>query len=347
MELVVHIGHGKTGSSSIQSTLRTNTENLLEQKTKYLGLNFEHSPFKHYEWQKPAAWNKLLELGTEVAPRELAHVLERTLNTIEKEGYEKAIWSNESLLVSPDIVIPALLAIQKVGVKITVVAYFRRHDAWARSAYLQWAVKHKASPGIVKPFDEWSKRSFDFSNLVNTWLNQNWNKCLIRNFDELNDLVYDFLDCCELDSAEIISVRDNDTPSNVATNLWALYNSQTENPVLPNELYPILSDSKILNKNYLKVDLENLFPTQESLDLVLKNAKPDIDAMNKIFAVGGQPKFSNKELSKKDYTVGWEEMVAGLLDITKAQYEKINNLEQRLNQIERLVNENLANGDSI
>ena len=57
------------------------------------------------------------------------------------------IWSNETFLGNDAIVFPAVQRLTEAGVgALRIVAYVRRPDAWAQSAYLQWGIKHKTTP---------------------------------------------------------------------------------------------------------------------------------------------------------------------------------------------------------
>ena len=51
IELILHIGAGKTGTSSIQETLRNNSLALNDQHVKYLGLMLEFAEHK-YDYSK-------------------------------------------------------------------------------------------------------------------------------------------------------------------------------------------------------------------------------------------------------------------------------------------------------
>jgi hypothetical protein len=333
MELIVHIGQGKTGSSSIQKTLHQNKDLLTSVNTVYVGLNFELAPKKVADWQKAGAWNELLYAEDNV--KQLAHVIDVNLSSLSKQGVTKVIWSNESLFASPEVVIPALNAIKNKGIKISVICYIRRHDSWARSAYLQWGVKHKAEAGVVKPFSEWiANRKIHFSSALEQWHQFDCENVFVRNFDETKNLIDDFSQCAALPTDDIKPIRDNDTPGNVALNLWALYNSQFEEPMLPHDMQSFLDEAGILSKSYHSVDLQHLFPSNEDLHGVLNKCSADIEKINAIFRENNQAEFSNKALSNKNYNVELPGLICGLLDMIKFQHAKLENFETRLSKLE-------------
>ena len=51
MRWIFHIGAGKTGTSSLQFTLRDSRPALAAAGVWYLGLMLEHAPVRHFEWQ--------------------------------------------------------------------------------------------------------------------------------------------------------------------------------------------------------------------------------------------------------------------------------------------------------
>jgi hypothetical protein len=232
------------------------------------------------------------------------------------------------------VVIPALNAIKNKGIKISVICYIRRHDSWARSAYLQWGIKHKTERGKVKSFSEWIPKKINFSNALYKWTEFASENCYIQNFDKVDNLISDFFKCADVPMKNILEKREYETPGNVALNLWALYNSQFEKPVLPNDLYPLFNQSGLMNKSYCSVDLKSIFPTPLELNQVLKDSENDINAVNDIFEKHSQPKFSQEELSVKNYSVDTNELISGLLDVIKFQNNKLNDLESRIIRLE-------------
>src|SRR5690606_35734267 len=75
MEVVVHVGDGKTGTSAIQRMLREHTSQLVADGTLYLGLMFEFAPVKMYPWQKPGMIEAFHRLPADQAIAELGRLL--------------------------------------------------------------------------------------------------------------------------------------------------------------------------------------------------------------------------------------------------------------------------------
>src|SRR5437667_280063 len=55
-------------------------------------------------------------------------------------------------------------------VQLEIVAYLRRQDRWAVSAYKQWGIKHKTYEGPVQPFTKWfNPEECDYLTVLNRW----------------------------------------------------------------------------------------------------------------------------------------------------------------------------------
>ena len=339
--LILHIGAGKTGTTSIQQTLKTHKLQLDEQKVSYLGLMLEHGIFL-YPWQKPDGWVHCFRLGIEKAQQQIHEALIKSINQLISDGYHTAIWSNESFFSDHSTILSLLWDLHNLGINISVIIYVRRHDSWARSAYLQWGIKHKNYEGKVKSFQEWYQNNpVQFSDKIQPWLEQQWIKLFVRNFDLCGDIIVDFLQCCNLKATKFSSLRENETPSAVALALWALYNSQVEEPVLPSELGGLLRHSKIFDNNTIDCDYNSLIPTHEDLKFVQNNSLKDRQILNDIFQRFGQPKVDETILKEKDFTVTNNQIFAALIQLLKFQQSRINQLDSRIKKIENIIS-NLA-----
>jgi len=347
MKIIAHIGHGKTGTSSIQKTLSLAKEELNAVGAYYLGLNFEFSPVQLFPWQIAGGWPELIKNGPAIAQQQLEEVFKRTIDTLTNEGIQQIIWSNESMLSRFDIVGPILQNLRSPSQTVEIVIYLRRHDAWARSAYLQWGIKHKAYRGIVQGFSKWlESHPINFSKPVKPWLNHQWDNVHIRNFDACEDVVKDFFLCSSIPINLIESRRDNESPGAVALALWAIFNSQNEQPILPYELHNVLQRADVVDKKYQHLDLGSLFPTPENMVHLLESVQQDVASINDIFNAFGQPPFDNKPLKDKVYDVSYEQIFASFLDLLKfqdaenmRQDQEIRKLKRRLRAIEEKLNQ--------
>lgn len=98
--MIVHVGHGKTGSSSIQQSLNLAGDRLGQQGVHYLGLMLEHAQTrKRFPWQNQIGSGLFFDqMDAEQARAELLEVLEAEVEQLQAAKVARAIWSNEWLL---------------------------------------------------------------------------------------------------------------------------------------------------------------------------------------------------------------------------------------------------------
>ena len=333
-KLIVHIGTGKAGSTSIQQTLNQQQALLNEHKVMYCGLMFEHAR-SLFPWQRIDGWVHFSKLNKAIAQKQLREVLLTTIAELTKRGFHTAIWSNETIFINSEVVIATLEEIAQMGADIAAIAYIRRHDAWARSAYLQWGIRHKTYRGKVKSFKDWyADNPVEFGENLKPWLNQPWLEMSVRNFDACDDVVADFLQCVELESVGIEPVRSHSTPSPVSLALWSLFNSQFEGVVSPVELNALLGNSGVLSTSFVDCDFNSLIPTLELLEEVKEESAADRQFLNDVFEASNQPEISTSSLKNKDMQVTDRQIHAALLMIVRYQTQCINQLNSRLKKLE-------------
>lgn len=333
-ELIVHIGTGKTGSSSIQGTLRDNQERLREQQTAYLGLMGEGSPVKRFPWQKASGWPELLRAGRRRAAVQLEEMLSEAIGAWRSEGLSRAIWSNESMFVQGKLIVPILTALKRQRIAIRVIVYIRRHDAWARSAYLQWGLKHKTYHGPIRPFAEWRRDwQLKFYPSLKVWLSEEWSDMAVRNFDACGDVVVDFLEYYRLLTPQFAIARVNETPNPVALALWALFNNQFYEPILPIQLQRMLEQAGLLVNQPGGCDLAEMLPSEEDLLSVKGDVEEDRERLNKVLARFGQSEIDTSALTHKDFCVTQGQINTSFLLLLKRQFDEVAQLRRRVDEL--------------
>ncbi|MCC4270457.1 YhcB family protein [Marinobacter nauticus] len=333
-KLIIHVGMGKTGSSSIQKTLRVAGSALEKQGFKYLGLMFEHLDFpKRYTWKKVNGWMDFLGLDRVQAHRELAHVLQYADDTLPEEMHT-LIWSNESLFDRFSDVEPALKAV-KSRYEIHVVGYVRRPDSWIVSAYMQWGIKDKSYTGPLKSFNTWvADRPYVVSSKISAWTEFS-DFPVFYNFDVISDVGAHFIDRVLFQSPEVIpSLRENDTPPPEAMALFAWHNSLFEGLVPPDELESLLKRAGLLDKMQISTPYNNLLPSEEEVSNYLKRNRAEIDRTNSILESMAQPRFDLDDLKYKDYSVNPLGTNRALLRLVVHLSRDIESLKKRVAELE-------------
>ena len=237
MKLIVHIGAGKTGSTSIQSTLRENDKLLRSKKVLYLGLMLERTQFKLFDWQRTSSVvMDFHQLSSKDATEQLLQVFRPIINDAKSEGIHTLIWSNESLLGSNHNFLGALQQLTSEDIDVEILVYVREYASWAKSAYVQWGIKHKTYSGKLKTFHEWSKSNLpSFYRQMKDIVELMPNTLYVRNMNATNDVVIDFLHYANINIEGIQIYRDNDSPKNEELFLRALYNGKYKGSMGPCE----------------------------------------------------------------------------------------------------------------
>lgn len=335
--LIVHIGQGKTGSTSIQHALNSNLDALKSQGIHYLGHMLENGGTKQKQsWQHPGGvWQLLHQMPDETVTDQVAKVLGETLDHLSETGTKVAVWSNEALFQRRLGVAPALVKLRAAGRPISVVAYLRRHDSWAQSAYAQWGIKHKTNTGPVRSFRDWIiDNPVRFAEPLDYWNQQLGQDFQIVNFDKTDNVTEDFLS--RIGATGIAAHRVYETPSTDVLSAWAVHNSRFPTETLPGSFMRILNASGVLNEPAPDVaDPKDLLPSADDLADVLTDASEDFDRVNALLAKKGQPQFDKAAPAKpKAAPTDWE-MTKLLMTMVSSQQEQIIRLRKRVEVLEK------------
>lgn len=334
--LYVHVGSGKAGSSAIQKALLQHAKKLAEKKVKYLGLMLENMSGNDAEWKKPYGWPVYLS-NSKKYKNELLLQLEEGVAELVNHGYKTAVWSNESLFGQVDLLRDIKALGKKAGFNVKIICYFRNHTSWAISAYKQWGIKHKSYSGPIKPFSEWSKeRPVVFSVLADRWSRDFKEDFIIKNYDADKNLVSNFFNIVNPDNNDFLDVDvvANKTPDRLILSLWALYNNQFSDEVLPNQLEPLLQRSGILNHDIVGVSLDELFPSDSDVRDLNERCKDDLASLNAILTASGEPNLKAPESLEERETVTSNDLIAALLFMLEKHDKEIRQLKQKLKNLE-------------
>jgi len=336
MRLVVHIGAGKTGSSSIQSELERATDALENQRAKYLGLMLEHAyTDNRFDWQKhPGSPVFFHEIPKEQAIEELEKALSEEISAARNHGIETLIWSNEWIYGRDDRVIPALKKISEQGVDIDIAAYVRRHDKWAVSAYMQWGIKNKQNNGSILTFKQWvDGRRFDFANTLDRWTGELGEVLHVFNYDVVEDVGQHFFNW--LGIPHQIGERDNVTPSSEVLAAWAVYNNRFKRPVPMNRFQQFLRRINKSNENGTSVtDFARLLPVEEDIVAIREQHESDMARINAMLERSGEKPLELAgpiKLPKAPSEVALNNL---MLEMIFNLHDRVSGLERRLKQME-------------
>ena len=297
VKLVVHIGHGKTGSSSIQETLLHNTPILARQGVKYLGMMLEYADVEgRLPWQRLDGSDAFFDgISASDASEQLYDVLNRCISDLRRDGFSLAIWSNEWLATRGAHVYPALKKIKDSGTDIEIQCYVRRHDRWIQSAYIQWGIKDKSYEGPIKTFEEWleefGERDISFAPTLHFWDDLFASRLRVFNYDSAGDVVEHFLRSNGISGASLI--KENVTPDQVLLAAQSVFNGRKRRRVSPIEFGPVSRFVTRADENGAVLPpLDLLTPSVGSLQEIVASRRDDIEDVNRFLLRSGEPSLS-------------------------------------------------------
>lgn len=311
-ELIVHIGAGKTGSTAIQFSLREAATGpaLARQGAGYVGLMLERVPgARRHDWCAEGAPQKFFQARDRAqTDAEVYQVIRGELERLAARGINRVIWSNEAFLVQNQRIIPILQRLAADGVPIRVVAYVRRHDARARSAYVEFGLKSKRNEGGLRPFADWARdHAIRYADNLALWQAAFPGALRLYNFDAVGDVGAHF--CAAVGLEGIVSVRANESPSDPLLAAWAVYNGSRPEPTWANDFRRVAQPLKIQNPATPPVPpLEALMPGDADLAALRDSCRGDLEAVNAILSAQGQPvlEFTDRGAGRPVQVSSWD-----------------------------------------
>jgi len=297
VKLIVHIGHGKTGSSSIQKTLKSGMAVLKSSHVRYLGLLLEHAcSGVRADWQKESGSGQFFGNKTlNTAQEELFTILDAELKELSRRNYTLAIWSNEWILQRPERILPVLKNLREAGFDIEIQLYLRRHDKWAISAYIQWGLHRKDFNGPTLNFMDWVRSkgtSFvRFSDLISPWLHAFGDRLRIMNFDAAGDVAAHFLQINGIHGIPVLS--DNVSPPPAMIMASAVYNSAKADKTHTAQFDRIKNLVSAFDETGQEIPpLDQLMPDADFLQSFILDRTDDIEKVNALLVASNEPPFS-------------------------------------------------------
>jgi hypothetical protein len=340
MKITIHVGQGKTGTSSIQDFLAFNFGILLKNKILYsMFLNEANKQIL-----KGFGDERLMNLQQ---PELVKQKMELLNDFLVKHDMERFIWSLESLFTH------SLEEIQQIKNylefdEIEIIVFLRRQDSWFQSAFYQWGWKHKTYEG---------RYLIDFENFYKIWQDkgyydrfvENWAKVFgeenikIQPFEKKqlpNGLIQSFcrlinLEIPGLDKTERIKYSSFD---HYTSQIIGICNSLNEGKCLNVELVELLNRN--LRENYPGATFRNhsLISPKRSLEILDKyEASNQIVAKKYLKREDGilffEPKPNADEEWKPFEPMSLEHFIPIIFDILLSQEKRIRNLEKQAQRI--------------
>jgi hypothetical protein len=336
-KLVLHVGAGKTGSTSIQEFCDSNKQSLMKLGVFYVGYCFENLKNKKFSWQKSNGFEDLYR--SKVIEQELSIAISDAINEAKASGCHICLWSNEALFNRPKI----QNFFEKFSQPFDTVAYVRSHEQWVKSAYSQWGIKHKTYQGPTKTFSDWVKSvNLNFGRNAQYWEKVS-NHFYMRNFDNVDNVVSDFFELLNIDIRNLNSaVVRNTSESLLQTKIRVIFNNNFSKEIQANRI------GKLYQKSYLnstKISTDYL-PNKDDLSIIAESTRHDKKILNTYLPERHQFKlnqtFTNSDSPQGPTSVGYtetEEMMATLIANLAARVEEIGELykENQIKEPDRKV----------
>lgn len=322
MKLILHIGMGKTGTSSIQHALNASRNDLLANKTQYLGMWFN---LIDPAYANHLGLRKLFDDFADKSDAYAAKFAEGLEKESNKNGTNAFILSNEAIFGSFHKIEPFLTAL-KDKIDLELILYVRNPRSWLPSAYTQWNIHHKTNKGPLKSFKENAGSLLRMYENIFKWHDAFPNNLTSRRHETNIDVVADFATTCDislLNSGK--RVLDRSEPAE--TLLRAAFNNRYEQEVFPDRF-----DNIVLRrtKNVSSISkLSGVCFDYEGLDeLISKNSETFMRIKDRL---GPDFNFLAETTSPKSHPDNTElqlRLIDHLVEITFQQGERLAKLER-------------------
>jgi hypothetical protein len=329
MELIIHIGAAKTGSTSIQEQLE-HDKNLEQAGVLYLGHMLERAPVKRYEWQNLTKVLMLNTLKEELFIHQVTTCLSENIDALALRGIKKVIWSNEILFKRSNRLVSPIMALRNAGHDVKVIGYIRPHDSWLYSAYEQFNLYAKTTSGKVKSFSEWLRgNSPDFYGMIKELYEAHEDILTLRTTNSIKNLVSDFYQFCGLDLHEGRVSRANISRSSEELLFRVAYSNSKHGLVRARDFNQTFKSIFTFTETTEDL-LRNLFPNLRDIDAVRDSSKSDIDQLKGLISEHdlcdvkdfGEPKSYNE--------LNLSIVVRNLIELSMSQQVEIERLKEIL-----------------
>ena len=286
--LVVHIGTGKTGTTSIQGALRAVTGPLEAAGVRDLGIFLSASPvFRSAPFRDSAAFEAFLR-----TPHASDDIADAILDAFREAGdaVHTLVWVNE-VLSMPGFFPPVSAALKRVagaGVTLEVIVYLRALDAYAFSLYKQIGLKGKSAAGRIRSFADWAGTAIrPMAPGLTRWRDAFPDVFRPFNYDGVPDVVTHFAQVARLPQLE--ARQANRSPSNAMLYAMATFNDRLAERTRPALFRAAFGSPNILSRERYTPPLRALFPSDADLQAFRERMAPDQQALSDLLQQAGEP----------------------------------------------------------
>lgn len=339
VNLIWHVGAGKTGTTSIQNTLSQNKQVLESQGVRYIGYMLEGAKARLYPWQKPSQTEVFHTLNESETEEALEAILREEVEDAQKTGVHTLIWSNESFPGRCEKVFNVLEKLERKYFRLRIIAYVRSYEKWAKSAYLQWGLKHKTYAGELIPFKKWFlTRTHGFYESFRPIIERSPDKLTIRNMESVDDVVSDFFSFCNVQSEDIKIFRVYESPKNLEVYLRSIFNNGFEDMVTP-DVYDTTVACRMKIGTAPRDFLQYLLPSKDDLISVSEYYKKDKQLLNNFLESKKENILPEYIHSDTDLTIDTDVLVGCLSEIILSRNNQLEMITNQMETVQRNMKE--------
>lgn len=347
MQIIMHVGNGKTGTTSIQDSLVVSEEKLAQHGIKFLGFMLDAAPVQVARWQREgvhpnASMAELAAMDPKVASEQIFEALRANVDRLAEDGVHTVIWSNERFFDRPGLFEGALKKLKAAGHDVTVVAYVRRHDMWAKSVHNQWYIKHKRNVGSSLSFRSFIENyKVTYAPPLLRWDAAFGEEFILRNFDAATNVVVDFCEAVGIDQELVQESRSNETPGPEETMLRILLSDRL-NEWEPGQV-DMAAFERLIRPEQIDfisdpVDTMNdLLPGAEDLRRVMEASAEDRERVDALLAARGQPSIDAQDKPAQRLDVDVFRLDSALFQMVARQAREIQELAAEVAELRRRV----------
>jgi hypothetical protein len=321
MEIVLHIGMGKTGTSSIQQALSDNAEGLHGQGRLYMGMWFG---LAGRQFLGLAGQHRFFQ-SDDAAMRAHAERLVARLRILQAEtGIGRFVYSNEEFYGQVRKMAPFVSALRGLA-DVRLVAYARDPREWLPSAYNQWSVFHKNYTGPLRPYNEMARTLVFVYSGFRLWGETFGDILTVRPFFKSLNVVEDFARTLGLTLA-LPAQRTLERIDPAEGLMRAVYNNRLDGNILPAQFDAALKGVELSKSLGIERLVETAFDYSQT-DAVVAEAAPIFAYIKATFGIdllAGPP--------PRQATVDAEDLrnraLEHVLQIVMTQADRIRALEQ-------------------
>lgn len=279
MEIILHIGMGKTGTSSIQQALSDNAGGLHAQGVLYMGMWFGlvDRLFVGLPGQ-----NRFFQ-SDDAAMRAHAERLVARLRVLQAEtGISRFIYSNEEFYGQVRRMAPFVSALRGMA-DVRLLAYARDPREWLPSAYSQWSMFHKNYAGPLRPYNEMARTLVFVYSGFRLWGETFGDVLTVRPFAKSINVVEDFARTLGL-ALDLPAQRTLERVDAAEGLMRAVYNNRLEGNTLPAQFDAAMKGVELAKS--LSVDrlVETAFDYSQT-DAVVAEAAPIFGYIRTTFGI--------------------------------------------------------------